>query len=51
MNKKLKKHTEIISYMKLLGFTARETFEFIQQFGVNKGYEIVESTIEEFGGK
>ena len=47
MKRKLQKRNKIISHMKHCGFNARETFRFIVQFGIDKGYEIVTSETEE----
>jgi hypothetical protein len=46
MKCKLQKRNKIIRHMNHLGFTARETFRFIVQFGIDKGYEIITSETE-----
>ena len=37
----MRKRNEIISRMRQLGYTARETFVFLARFGVDVAYDIV----------
>jgi hypothetical protein len=46
MKRTYTRRNKIIRRMKHWGFTARETFRFIVQFGIDKGYEIVTSETE-----
>ena len=40
-NKTMKKRNYIISKMKEMGFSARETFYFMKKHGLDKSYEII----------
>ena len=40
----MEKRNYIISKMKKMGFSARETFYFMKQFGIDKSYEIIKKS-------